>query len=106
MTIITETLIGSASTINSSTIAILNPSVGIIFSSSTALLTGSAILITNEYFSKLKIRYTKLRDGIIVITLLYEETLKTSMVDKKIDEKEASEFKNFKITTLVKEKKL
>ena len=54
LTIITETLMGSASTINSSTLAKLNPSVGIIFPSSTALLTGIAILITNEYIRKLK----------------------------------------------------
>ena len=41
----------------------------------------------------MKIRYTKLRDWINVITLLYEKTLKQSMVDKKIDEKEAQELK-------------
>ena len=66
---------------------------GIVISSSTALLTSIAILITNEYISKLKIRYTKLKDWIIVITLLYEKTLKQSMIDKKIHEKEALELK-------------
>ena len=71
----------------------INPSVGIVISSSTALLTSIAILITNEYISKLKIRYTKLKDWINVITLLYEKTLKQSMIDKKIDEKEAMELK-------------
>ena len=35
-----------------------------------------------------------MRDRINVITLLYEKTLKTSMVDKRIDEKEAEELKN------------
>ena len=84
-------MIGSASTIISSTLAVLNPSAGIIISSSTALLTSIAILITNEYISKLKIRYTKLRDWIIVITLLYEKILKKSMLDKKNEE--AQEFK-------------
>ena len=49
--------------------------------------------MTNENVSNLKIRYTKLRDWINVITLLYEKTLKTSMVDKKSDEKEAEELK-------------
>ena len=73
--------------------ALINPGAGIVISSSTALLTSIAILITNEYISKLKIRYTKLRDWINVITLLYEKTLKKSMVDKKIDEKEADELK-------------
>ena len=86
-------MIGSASTISASTLAISNPSAGVFISSSTALLTSVAILITNEYIPKLKIRYTKLRDWINAITLLYEKTLKTSRVDKKIDEKEVLELK-------------
>ena len=57
------------------------------------MLTSIAILITNEYISKLKRRYTKLGDWINVITLLYEKTLKQSMVDKKIDEKESEQLK-------------
>ena len=72
---------------------LINPGAGIIISSSTALLTSIAILITNEYISKLKRRHTKLRDWINVITLLYEKTLKQSIVDNKIDEKEAQELK-------------
>ena len=91
--IITEILVGAGSAVGSSTMGLINPGAGIIISSSTALLTSIAILITNEYISKLKIRYTKLRDWINVITLLYEKTLKQSMVDKKIDEKEAQELK-------------
>ena len=91
--IITEILVGSGSAIGTSTMGLINPSVGIVISSSTALLTSIAILITNEYISKLKIRYTKLRDWINVITLLYEKTLKESMIDKKIDQKEADQLK-------------
>ena len=91
--IITEILVGAGSAVGSSSMALINPGAGIVISSSTALLTSIAILITNEYISKLKIRYTKLRDWINVITLLYEKTLKKSMVDKKIDEKEAEELK-------------
>ena len=91
--IITEILVGSAFTVSSSTMGLINPGAGIIISSSTALVTSIAILITNEYISKLKIRYTKPRDWINVITLLYEKNLKTSMVDKIIDEKEAEELK-------------
>ena len=72
---------------------LINPAAGIIFSSSTALLTSIDILITNENISKLKIRFTKLIDWISVITLFYEKTLKTSMAYEKIDEKEAQEFK-------------
>ena len=81
--IITEILVGVGSAVGSSSMALINPGAGIVISSSTALLTSIAILITNEYISKLKIRYTKLRDWINVITLLYEKTLKKSMIDKK-----------------------
>ena len=91
--IITEILVGSGSAIGSSAMSLINPGAGIIISSSTAPLTSIAILITNEYISKLKIRYTKLRDWINVITLLYEKTLKESMIDKKIDQKEAEQLK-------------
>ena len=49
-----EILIGSASTKNSSTLAVLNLSAGIVISSNTALLNSIAILITNEHISKLK----------------------------------------------------
>ena len=73
--------------------SLINPGAGIIISSSTALLTSIALLITNEYISKLKIRYTILGDWINVITLLYEKTLNQSMVDRKIHEKEAQEVK-------------
>ena len=93
---ISEFFIGSASAVGSSTMGLINPGAGIIVSCSTALLTSIAILITNEYISKLKIRYTKLRELINVITLLYEKkTLKESMIDKKIDEKESEQLKQF-----------
>ena len=91
--IITEILIGSGSAVSTSAMSIVNPSIGIVLTSSTALLTSLAILITNEYISKLKLRYTKLRDWNNFITILYEKTLNQSMIDKKIDEKEAAELK-------------
>ena len=91
--IITEILVGSGSALGTSTMSLINPSIGVVLTSSAALLTSLAILITNEYVSKLKIRYTKLRDWINVITLLYEKTLKESMIDKKIDQKEADQLK-------------
>ena len=81
--IITEILVGTGSAIGSPTMGLINPGVGIIISTSTALLTSIAILITNEYISKSKIRFTKLRDWINVLTLSYEKTLKKSMIDKK-----------------------
>ena len=43
-----EILVGSASTNSGSTMGLINPGAGIIISSSTALLTGIAILISNE----------------------------------------------------------
>ena len=91
--IITEILIGSGSAIGSSAMSMINPGAGIIISSSTALLTSIAIIITNEYISKLKIRYTKLRDWINVITLLYEKTVKESLIDKVINQKESDQLK-------------
>ena len=91
--IITEILVGSGSAVGSSAMALINPGAGIVISSSAALLTSIAILIANEYISKLKIRYTKLRDWIHVITLLYEKTLKESMIDKVINQKEAEQLK-------------
>ena len=90
---ITEILVGSGSAIGTSTMFLINPSIGVVLTSSSALLTSIAILITNEYISKLKIRYTKLRDWIIVITLLYDRALKESMIDKKNDQKEAEQLK-------------
>ena len=75
--------------------SLINPSIGVVLTSSSALLTSIAILITNEYISKIKIRYTKLRDWINVITFLYGKTLKDSMIDKKINEKESEQLKEF-----------
>ena len=91
--IITEILVGSGPAIGTSTMSLINPSIGIVLTSSTALLTSLAILITNEYISKLKLRYTKLRYWINFITILYEKTLNQSVIDKKINEKEALELK-------------
>ena len=104
--ILTEKLIGSASTIRSSTMGLINQGAGIKISVSTALLTSIAVLLTNEYISKLKLRYTKLRYWINVNTLLYEKTLKTSRVDKKVDEKEAEELKKISNHYLDKRKEI
>ena len=46
--IITEILIVTGSAVGSSTMGVINPGVGTVFSSSTALLTSIAILITTE----------------------------------------------------------
>ena len=84
---------GSGSARSTSFMSLINLGVGIILTSSTALLKTIAIIITKKYFSKLKMRYTKWGDWSNVSTLLNEETLKTSMVAEKSDEKEAEELK-------------
>ena len=92
---ILEILTGVAGVSTGSALSItgVGTAIGIPIASSTAFLASMATLITNEYFSKLKIRYTKLRDHINMITLLYEKTLNKSMIDKKIDPNEAEELK-------------
>ena len=90
---ITKIVFGSASTISCSTLAIVNPNTVIKTSSSTDLLTSIAILITNEYISKIRNLYTKVRDSDNVITLVYAKILMQSMIQNKIDEKEAPELK-------------
>ena len=80
---ITEILIGFAAIISFSFLAVLNLSAGINTTSSAALLTSIAILITNEYMSKSKTRYTKVRYSINDIIPRFDKTLKQSMVDKK-----------------------
>ena len=74
---ITGNLVGSGSTKTSSLLSIFNPSAVIDISSSPALLTSVAILITNEYISKLKFRYNKLRDWIDVITKIVLKDVET-----------------------------
>ena len=49
-----ETLFESGSAITTSALSRLNPSVSIVLTSSTALLTSVAILITIDHISKLK----------------------------------------------------
>ena len=93
--IVSENLIGvSGLTVGSGlTISGIAP-IGMVTASSISFLSSISTLITNEYFSKLKIRYTKLRDWINETTLLYEKTMKESMIDKKIDEKEGEKLRS------------
>ena len=67
--------------------------VAITCAGSIPFLSSISTLITNENFSRLKIRYTKLKDWINVFTLSYEKTLRESMMDKKIDIKKAEKIK-------------
>ena len=92
--IVSEILVGSAGLSVGSGMTILRLAhVGIMCASSISFLSSISTLITNEYFSKLKIRYTKLRNWINVINLLYEKILEQSMIDDKVNEKEALELK-------------
>ena len=84
---ITGILIGSASTISSLTMGLINPAADNIISSSTAILSSTAMLITNEYISKFKKTYTKLKNWINVKLLLDEKSLEASMVVKKMMKK-------------------
>ena len=93
LVIITEILIGCASTVSSSTLAISNSSADNIVSTNITLLICIAILITDDYISTLKTRNIKKRDWINVTTLPYEKTLKTSVVGKKTDDRQASDLK-------------
>ena len=86
--------------------SLFNPTLGIVITSSTALLTSFAILLTNEYISKLKIRYTKLRGWINVITFLFEKILQQLMIGEKVDEKESDELKKVFIHYLDKREKV
>ena len=56
--------------------------VGVVCAGSFSFLSGISTLIASENISKVKIRFTKLRDWIHVITLIYERTLKKSIVDE------------------------
>ena len=47
-------MLGSGSATTTSTMSLKNPSIAIVLTSSTALLTSAAHLFTNEYISKLK----------------------------------------------------
>ena len=76
---------GSRSARKTSAMSEINPSVGIVLTSSTAILTSIAYLTTNENNNEIKQRYANLRGWIKVITLFFEKTLNQSMVDKKID---------------------
>ena len=55
--------------------------IAFVCASSISFLSNISTLITNKYFSKLQRRYI----NIVIITLLYEQTLKQSLVEKKIN---------------------
>ena len=80
--------------------------IGVSIAGISSFTISVAVLFTNEYFSKLKSRYQKLRDHIRMIKLLYEKNLKKSLLDRKIDEKESEELKSIYDHYLNKQKEI
>ena len=66
---------------------------GVPIIASSGLLISIAVTIINEYISKLKERYLRLRTFTNKIRVDYEKVLKKSLADKVIDEKEGIELK-------------
>ena len=93
---ILEILAGASGVVVGSTLTAtgVGTQTGVPIAGVSSLVISVAVLFTNEYFSRLKSRYQKLRVHIKMIKLLYEKTLKKSLVDKKIDEKESEELKS------------
>ena len=92
---ISELLIRSSSTIVSSKLSIVNPSLGIRIASSFCSDYIDSYFHKKINYFKLEVPETKLRYWINVISLLYENTLKQSVLDEKIDDKEAVELEKF-----------
>ena len=93
---ISETLIWSSSTLASSTLLNFNPSIVILIAGSSALITKIAILMTVEKISMTKLQDTTLGDWMNVVSLLYEKTLKQSMIEKKLTKKKPLKSKDLK----------
>ena len=72
--IVSEIIIGGVGLAAGSTLTISGlATAGIVCSGGISFLSSISTLITNYYFSKLKLRCTKLREWIFVNTLLYEK---------------------------------
>ena len=102
-----ETLIGTVGLSVGSGLSISRSApVGIVCAGIFSFRSSISASIANEYFSKLKLRHTKLRDWIGVNTLVYEMTSKQTIVDKQIDWKKALVLKKILLIVLITEKKL
>ena len=90
---ILEILVGVSGRIVGTSLSItgVGTSIGVPIAGCSSFLASVATLILNEFFSKLKLGYTKLKDWINMITILYEKILNELMIDKRIDEKEGDE---------------
>ena len=62
-------------------------SIGVPIAGCVSFIASVATLITNEDFSKVKLRYKKLEDWMNMVSIVYEKTLSKCKIDKKIIEK-------------------
>ena len=79
---------------------------GVPIIASSGLLISIAVTVINEYISKLKERYLRLRTFANKIRVDYAKVLKKSMVDKVINEKEGIELKKIHDFYLNNQKKI
>ena len=73
----------------------LGSNVGIKLAAATSFIANIAVLITSEFCSIVKMRYTKLPIWIKLTTMVYEKLLNKSMIDNRIDEREGGELKKY-----------
>ena len=71
--VLSEILLGSSLIIVFSTLSFVKHSNVVSIAITSAMITSIAILVTNYYVPKLKLRYTKMKDWVNVISLLYEK---------------------------------
>ena len=75
------------------TVTGVGASIGVPVAGCTSILPSVATLFTNEYFSKFKLRYTKLKDWIKMVAILKEKTLNKSMIGRRVDGKNVRNLK-------------
>ena len=71
----------------------LGSNVGIKLAAASSFIANIAVLITSEFCSNVKMRYTKLPIWIKLTTIVYEKLLNKSMIDNRTDEREGGELK-------------
>ena len=66
---------------------------GVPFAGCTSFIARVATFIGKQYFAKFKLRYTKMRDWIQTITILFEKTFNKSMKNGEFDGEEGEGLK-------------
>ena len=57
-------------------LTVVESTISVLIASCSAFLARVAIILTNEFFSKLQMKYTKLQDWINLLFSIFEETMK------------------------------